>query len=257
MGDATPSAASLRETIGQAKRLVSAIGADLAVVFDRAAERLYLVDETGHEIGVDRALLLFVRLLAKNGRRGEAGVPRHRDQPGETLTEGSELEVGRTPGSLAELTKTAAEDGVIFAGALSGGYVWPDFLLPTTRWRACASCSSCWRRSPAPPGARCASYPIDSVHRSCRSVGDEGARTRPPRRAAEGTRPSPGGRVKLFTDEAGCRCSPSRTSRQCISTRKGPRSRSRNGSKRACTRSWRTSSCRDRRSRREARISIG
>ncbi len=128
MGDATPSAASLRETIGQAKRLVSAIGADLAVVFDRAAERLYLVDETGHEIGVDRALLLFVRLLARNGRRGKLAFPVTVTSQVETLTEGSELEVVRTPASLAELTKTAAEDGVIFAGALSGGYVWPDFL---------------------------------------------------------------------------------------------------------------------------------
>jgi mannose-1-phosphate guanylyltransferase/phosphomannomutase len=128
MGDATPSAASLRETIGQAKRLVSAIGADLAVVFDRAAERLYLVDETGHEIGVDRTLLLFVRLLARNGRRGKLAFPVTVTSQVETLTEGSELEVVRTPASLAELTKTAAEDGVIFAGALSGGYVWPDFL---------------------------------------------------------------------------------------------------------------------------------
>ena len=35
----------LREAIGQTKHLVRAVGADLGVVFDRAAERLYLVDE--------------------------------------------------------------------------------------------------------------------------------------------------------------------------------------------------------------------
>jgi mannose-1-phosphate guanylyltransferase / phosphomannomutase len=34
----------------------------------------------------------------------------------------------RTPASLAELTKAAAEDGVIFAGAVGGGYVFPEFL---------------------------------------------------------------------------------------------------------------------------------
>jgi mannose-1-phosphate guanylyltransferase/phosphomannomutase len=128
MGDSTPAAASLRETIGQAKRLVSAIGADLAVVFDRAAERLFLVDETGHEIGVDRALLLFVRLLASNGRRGKLAFPVTVTSQVETLTRDSELEVIRTPASLAELTKTAAQDDVVFAGALSGGYVFPDFL---------------------------------------------------------------------------------------------------------------------------------
>jgi mannose-1-phosphate guanylyltransferase/phosphomannomutase len=34
----------------------------------------------------------------------------------------------RTPASLSELTKAASEDGVIFAGAVGGGYVFPDFL---------------------------------------------------------------------------------------------------------------------------------
>jgi len=46
----------------------------------------------------------------------------------DTLLEGSELEVIRTPASLAELTKAAAEEGVIFAGAVGGGYVFPEFL---------------------------------------------------------------------------------------------------------------------------------
>jgi mannose-1-phosphate guanylyltransferase/phosphomannomutase len=128
MGETMTATASLRETIGQAKRLVGALGADLAVVFDRAAERLYLVDETGHEIPVDRTLLLFVRLLASNGRRGKLAFPVTVTSQVEELTRESELEVIRTPASLAELTKTAAEDGVVFAGALSGGYVFPDFL---------------------------------------------------------------------------------------------------------------------------------
>jgi mannose-1-phosphate guanylyltransferase/phosphomannomutase len=41
---------------------------------------------------------------------------------------GSDLEVIRTPASLADLTKAAAEEGVIFAGAVGGGYVFPEFL---------------------------------------------------------------------------------------------------------------------------------
>ena len=34
----------------------------------------------------------------------------------------------RTPASLPALTKAAAEDGVVFAGAVGGGYVFPEFL---------------------------------------------------------------------------------------------------------------------------------
>jgi mannose-1-phosphate guanylyltransferase/phosphomannomutase len=118
----------LTETIGQAKRLVQAVGADLGAVFDRAAERLYLIDETGREVAVDRALLLHLSLLGTNGRSGRLALPVTVTSQADRLLEGSAIEVFRTRASLAELTKAAAEEGVVFAGAVGGGYVWPDFL---------------------------------------------------------------------------------------------------------------------------------
>jgi mannose-1-phosphate guanylyltransferase/phosphomannomutase len=119
---------ALQESIGHAKRLVRAVGADLGAVLDRAAERLYLIDEQGREISVEEALLLYLRLLGSNGRRGKLAFPITVTRNVERLVEGSDLEVVRTPASLAELTKAAADDGVIFAGAVGGGYVFPDFL---------------------------------------------------------------------------------------------------------------------------------
>jgi mannose-1-phosphate guanylyltransferase/phosphomannomutase len=124
--DAT--SALLREAIGQVKQLVPAVGADLGVVLDRAAERLYLVDERGREIPVEQSLLLFLRLIGTNGRRGKLAFPITVTSQVDRLLEGSGLEVVRTPASLGELTKAAAEDGVIFAGAVGGGYVFPEFV---------------------------------------------------------------------------------------------------------------------------------
>jgi mannose-1-phosphate guanylyltransferase / phosphomannomutase len=123
-----PGSALLREAIGQVKQLVPAVGADFGVVLDRAAERLYLVDERGREIPVEQALLLFLRLIGSNGRRGKLAFPITVTSQVDHLLEGSGLEVVRTPASLADLTKAAAEDGVIFAGAVGGGYVFPEFL---------------------------------------------------------------------------------------------------------------------------------
>ena len=120
--------ASLRGLIGQTKKLVSAVGADLGAVFDRAAERLYLIDESGHEIPVEQALLLFLRLIGSDGRRGKLAFPVTVTSQVDQIVKGSGLQVIRTPASLSELTKVAAEDGVIFAGAVGGGYVFPDFL---------------------------------------------------------------------------------------------------------------------------------
>jgi mannose-1-phosphate guanylyltransferase / phosphomannomutase len=118
----------LRESIGQAKRLVGAVGADLGAVLDRAGERLYLIDERAREIHVEQTLLLFLRLIGSNGARGKLAFPITVTSQVDRLVEGSELEVVRTRASLADLTKAAAEDGVVFAGAVGGGYVFPEFL---------------------------------------------------------------------------------------------------------------------------------
>jgi mannose-1-phosphate guanylyltransferase / phosphomannomutase len=118
----------LLEAIGQVKQLVPAVGADLGVILDRAAERLYLVDERGREIPVEQSLLLFLQLIGRNGKRGKLAFPITVTSQVDRLLEGSGLEVVRTPASLADLTKAAAEDGVIFAGAVGGGYVFPEFV---------------------------------------------------------------------------------------------------------------------------------
>jgi mannose-1-phosphate guanylyltransferase/phosphomannomutase len=119
---------TLSESIGQAKRLVAPVGADLGVVFDRAAERLYLIDERGREIPVEQSLLLFLRLIAGTGMEGQVAVPITVTSQVDRIVEGSGLEVVRTPASLADLTLAAAEEGVVFAGAVGGGYVFPEFL---------------------------------------------------------------------------------------------------------------------------------
>ena len=126
--DGPDATATLQDSIGQAKRLVTAVGADLGAVFDRAGERLFLVDEQAREVPLEQALLLFLRLMGTDGRRGKLAFPITVTSRVEEIVKGSKLEVIRTPASLAELTKAAAEDGVIFAGAVGGGYVFPDFL---------------------------------------------------------------------------------------------------------------------------------
>jgi mannose-1-phosphate guanylyltransferase/phosphomannomutase len=126
--DHADSAPGLAASIGQTKRLVPVVGADLGAVFDRSAERLHLVDEQAREVPVEQALLLFLRLLGSNGRHGKLAFPVTVTSQVERLVENSQLEVVRTPTSLPELTRAAAEGGVVFAGAVGGGYVFPEFL---------------------------------------------------------------------------------------------------------------------------------
>ena len=127
-GRLTPDVPPLHESIGQTKNLVRAVGAEMGVVFDRAAERVYLVDEQAKDVPVDKALLLYLRLISSNGRRGRLAFPITVTSLVDRLVEGSGLEVVRTPATLADLTKAAAGDNVVFAGAVGGGYVFPEFL---------------------------------------------------------------------------------------------------------------------------------
>jgi mannose-1-phosphate guanylyltransferase / phosphomannomutase len=122
------SAASLPESLGQAKRLVTAAGAQLGVVLDESGERLYLVDEQAREVPVEQELLLFLALLASDGKKGTLALPTTVTSLAEPLVEDSDLEIRRTPASLSALTGEAATDNVVFAGSVGGGFVFPDFL---------------------------------------------------------------------------------------------------------------------------------
>jgi mannose-1-phosphate guanylyltransferase/phosphomannomutase len=126
--EAAATAASLRESVGQAKRLVGAIGADLGAVFDRAGERLFLIDEQSREIPVEQTLLLFLRLIGARGHGGTVAFPITVTGRVEELAADGGLEVVRTPAAPAELMQAASQDEVVFAGAVGGVYVFPEFL---------------------------------------------------------------------------------------------------------------------------------
>jgi mannose-1-phosphate guanylyltransferase/phosphomannomutase len=125
--DAGSTPARLAETMDQAQRLVAAVNADFGAVFDRSAERLYLVDERGREVRPDQALLLYLRLIGRGKGAGKVVVPITATSQVEEVV-GDRFEVVRTPASLSALTRAAAGDGVVYAGAPGGGYVFPGFL---------------------------------------------------------------------------------------------------------------------------------
>jgi mannose-1-phosphate guanylyltransferase / phosphomannomutase len=125
--DAGSAPGRLADTMDQAQRLVEPVNADFGAVFDRSAERIYLIDETGREVRPDQALLLYLYLLARRGTGGKVVVPITATSQVEEVV-GDSLEVVRTPATLQELTRGATREGVVFAGAVGGGYVFPDFL---------------------------------------------------------------------------------------------------------------------------------
>jgi mannose-1-phosphate guanylyltransferase / phosphomannomutase len=109
-------------------RLVRAVDADLGVVIDNAAERIWLIDEQGRLIDATTTLLLFLREISASGRSGELLVPVTETSLVDEVVKESGMSVRRTKSSLSALLAAAASPGVLFAGASGGGLVFPEFL---------------------------------------------------------------------------------------------------------------------------------
>jgi mannose-1-phosphate guanylyltransferase/phosphomannomutase len=121
-------AADLPAFTTQTTRLVEAMGAHMGVVFDRSAERIVLIDEAAREIPPDIALHLLIGLVAKH-RAGEGRIviPANVSRVAERIAGAYGVPIERSGITQAGLIAAAAADGVVFAGAPDGGYVFPAF----------------------------------------------------------------------------------------------------------------------------------
>ena len=124
----TLSQEELSAALRNLSKLVRTSEAELGVLIDNAAERLYLLDDQGRQIPPQATLILFIKLLCETGRRGKIAVPVSISSEVERIAHACGNEVVRTKVSRSELMKASLDREVIFAGAGSGGFIFPSFL---------------------------------------------------------------------------------------------------------------------------------
>ncbi len=123
------SAEELADNVTEVRRLVGVMGADMGLVISPDADRLFVVDDSGEEVTAEKTLLLYLQLVAQQTQKGARIVlPLTVTRLAEALAEPFDVEVVRSKVSMPAFTRAASEDGVVFAGALGGGYVFPQFL---------------------------------------------------------------------------------------------------------------------------------
>ena len=236
--ESTSTAFSLRESIGQAKRLVGAIGADLGAVFDRAGDRLFLVDEQGREIPAERTLLLFLRLVGEAGWQGKVAVPVTVTRRVEEIASGYGLEVVRTPAAPAELAKAATARGRRLRGGGRRRVHLPEVPPGLRRGGEPLHAARAARARPAAAvGARRRGAEVARRPPPARvPVGAQGARHARAHRAAEGPRARPDGRDQGARRArlGGGAARPGRAARPHLCGR-ATRRRSRRSSRPSCT----------------------
>ena len=120
-----PTEAERDRDLDRLAKLVTASGADLGVRFDTVAERLALVDEAGHPVGLDQALLLYVDLVVRAGEGGAIALPVSTTRLAAELACRHGFRVDGTKLAASALLRAAKREGVLFAGAEGGGYAFP------------------------------------------------------------------------------------------------------------------------------------
>ena len=106
--------------------LVASSRAAFGVRFDPVGERLALVDERGHLVHDDRALLVLLDLVAAERQGGRIALPVTTTRIAEQVTRFHGTGVLWTRASPDDLARAARELDVVFAGDGHGGYVLPE-----------------------------------------------------------------------------------------------------------------------------------
>ena len=106
--------------------LVASSRAAFGVRFDHVGERLALVDERGHLVHDNRALLVLLDLVAAERRGGRIALPVTTTRIAEQVTRFHGTGVLWTSTAPDDLARAAREADVVFAGDGHGGYVLPE-----------------------------------------------------------------------------------------------------------------------------------
>ncbi len=121
----TGTAAERAESLRRLGLLVASSRAALGVRISPTGERLSIVDETGRVLSDDRALLVFLDLLAAERRDGVVAVPVTTTRVAEQVAEYHGVHMIWSPTGAQALSKASTAQGLILAGDADGGFVIP------------------------------------------------------------------------------------------------------------------------------------
>ncbi|MDH7499255.1 MAG: nucleotidyltransferase, partial [candidate division NC10 bacterium] len=123
----TKTADEFRHSLQQLAEIVRTLNADLGIMLDTGAEKIFLVDDKGDILSDDLALSLITLLVMRTHPKGLIGIPVVASSVIEELAVRYGFGVLRSKNSSRALMETAAREGVVFVGDALGGFIFPQF----------------------------------------------------------------------------------------------------------------------------------
>jgi mannose-1-phosphate guanylyltransferase/phosphomannomutase len=107
---------------------VRAANARLGAVIDPDGERITLIDDEGHVLSNDEALLAMVTLVTSTTEKAHLALPVAVSREAERIAQAAGARITWTKLSMPHLMEVAASGGVDLAASQEGGFIFPDFL---------------------------------------------------------------------------------------------------------------------------------
>ena len=123
----TKTAEEFQRALRQLSEIVRTLGADLGVLMDAGAEKIFLVDDKGDLVPDEVALCLVALLVLRTHPQGAIGVPITASGVLDDLARAQGVTLVRTRLAPRALMETAARDDVTFVGDGMGGYIFARF----------------------------------------------------------------------------------------------------------------------------------
>lgn len=123
----TKTGEEFRHSLQQLAEIVRTLNADLGIMLDTGAEKIFLVDDKGDILSDDLALSLITLLVLRTHPPGAIGIPVTASSIIEELAARYGFEVIRTKTASRALMETAGREAVVFVGDNLGGFIFPRF----------------------------------------------------------------------------------------------------------------------------------
>ncbi len=116
-----------QHALKQLSQIVPTLRANLGVMFDTGAEKLFVCDEKGRVLEGDTLLSLFACLVVNSGKTKMIAVPVTATSAIDEIAKKKKITVVRTKTSSRSMMEVSAEKSVDFFGESTGGFIFPGF----------------------------------------------------------------------------------------------------------------------------------
>ncbi len=124
---ATKTKDQFEHSLQQMSMIVKTLDADLGVMLDTGAEKIFICDERGRVFSGDEALSLLATLVFSGNKNAKIAVPINTSSSIDGIAARFGGQVIRTKTSFRHMMEVASRPDVAFVGERVGGFIFPDF----------------------------------------------------------------------------------------------------------------------------------